>query len=163
MRYSASIPNDNGNCKPWVAYLPRLPTHRPPNPWVKWTPIETKHQRPRPDRVFPAEGATRFMQGSGTSRKHEVDRQAYVCSVFFWLLANFWQTLRGPFSAVSTPKFASKYSFESSWRDLQDLLTFAPFESNRRTMKSASGKCPLRLQKFGQMSSNIFAFLQFIF
>lgn len=35
-----------------------------------------KHQRPRPDRVFPAEGATRFMQGSGTSRKHEVDRQA---------------------------------------------------------------------------------------
>ena len=32
---------------------------------------------------------------------------------FFYLLATFWQTLRGPFSAVSTPNFASKYSFES--------------------------------------------------
>ena len=27
---------------------------------------------------------------------------------------NFWQTLRGSFSAVSKPNFASKYSFESS-------------------------------------------------
>ena len=26
----------------------------------------------------------------------------------FWLISNFWQTLRGPFSAVSTPNFASK-------------------------------------------------------
>ena len=39
-------------------------------------------------------------------------------------LANFWQTLGGPLSAVSTPNFASEYSFESSWRDLQDLHTF---------------------------------------
>ena len=31
---------------------------------------------------------------------------------FFELLANFWQTLRGPFSAVSTPIFAVKYSLE---------------------------------------------------
>ena len=35
-------------------------------------------------------------------------------------------TLRGSFSAVSTPKFASKYSLESSWRDPQDLHAFAP-------------------------------------
>ena len=31
------------------------------------------------------------------------------------------QTLRGSFSAVSTPIFASKRSLESSWRNLQDL------------------------------------------
>ena len=44
------------------------------------------------------------------------------------LLANFWQTLRGPFSAVSKPNLQvnSKYSFESSWRDLEDLQAFAP-------------------------------------
>ena len=41
----------------------------------------------------------------------------------FWL---FWQTLRGPFSAVSKPTFASQYSFESSRRDLQDCYTFTP-------------------------------------
>ena len=35
----------------------------------------------------------------------------------------FLQTLRGWFSAVSTPIFSSKYSLESSWRDLQDLHT----------------------------------------
>ena len=38
----------------------------------------------------------------------------------------FLQTLRGSFSAVSTPIFASKYSLESSRRDLQDLHAFAP-------------------------------------
>ena len=32
--------------------------------------------------------------------------------------------------------------FESSWRDLQDLHTIAPLESDRKTMKSASGKRP---------------------
>ena len=61
---------------------------------------------------------------------------------FSLTLDNFWQTLKGSFSAVSKPNFASKYSFESSWRDLQDLHAFAPLESNRRTMKSASGKRP---------------------
>ena len=35
-------------------------------------------------------------------------------------------TLRGSFSAVSTPIFASKYLLESFWRDLQDLHAFAP-------------------------------------
>merc|ERR1719321_1871779 len=35
-------------------------------------------------------------------------------------------TLRGSLSAVSTPIFASKYSLESSSRDLQDLHAFAP-------------------------------------
>ena len=50
------------------------------------------------------------------------------------------QTLRGSFSAVSTPIFASKYSLESSWRDLQDSHPFAP----------------LRLHNFSQKSSNFF-------
>ena len=35
-------------------------------------------------------------------------------------------TLRGSFSAVSTPIFASEDSLESSWWDPQDLHTFAP-------------------------------------
>ena len=55
----------------------------------------------------------------------------------FWI---FPQTLRGSFSAVSTPIFASKYSLESSWRDLQDVHTFAP----------------LRSQNFSQISSTFF-------
>ena len=50
------------------------------------------------------------------------------------ILANFWQILRCPFSAVSKqkkktkPNFArlSKYSFESSWWDLQDTHASAP-------------------------------------
>ena len=37
------------------------------------------------------------------------------------------QTLRSPFSAVSKPICASKYSCESSWRDLQDLSRFTYF------------------------------------
>ena len=52
------------------------------------------------------------------------------------------QTLQGSFSSVSTPNFASKYSLESSWRDLQDLHAFAP----------------LRPQYFRNFSSKIFAF-----
>ena len=52
------------------------------------------------------------------------------------------QTLRGSFSAVSKPNFASKYSLESSWRDLQDLHAFAP----------------LRPQYFSKFSSNFLAF-----
>ena len=35
----------------------------------------------------------------------------------------------GPFSAVSTPIFASKYSFFSSFQDLQDFHNSAPLES----------------------------------
>ena len=52
------------------------------------------------------------------------------------------QTLQGPFSAVSKPIFARKYSLESSWRDLHDLHAFAP----------------LRPQYFRKFSSRILAF-----
>ena len=63
----------------------------------------------------------------------------YVFSNFY---SNFWQTLQRSFSALSKPNFASKYSFESSWRDLQDLHTFALGDSNLKTNNSASGKRP---------------------
>ena len=54
----------------------------------------------------------------------------YVCSdLFSNFRATVWQTLRGLFSAASTPMFVSKYSFESSWRDLQDLQDFAPLKT----------------------------------
>ena len=55
----------------------------------------------------------------------------------FW---QFWQTLRGSFSAVSKPTFESKYSFESSWRDLQGLHAFAPLESNWKTAQPQHSK-----------------------
>ena len=41
------------------------------------------------------------------------------------------QTLEGSFSAVSTPIFASKYSFCSVFRDLQDCHTIAPLETQK--------------------------------
>ena len=50
------------------------------------------------------------------------------------------QTLRGSFSAVSTPPIARIGASFSIFRDLQDLQIFGPFESNLETMKSASCK-----------------------
>ena len=41
------------------------------------------------------------------------------------------KTLEGSFSAVSTPSFASKYSFCNVFRDLQDCHTFAPLETKK--------------------------------
>ena len=40
-------------------------------------------------------------------------------------------TFRRSFSAVSTPNFATKYSFCSIFRDLQDLHTFAPLQTKK--------------------------------
>ena len=51
---------------------------------------------------------------------------------------NSSQTLDGSFSAVSKPIFATKQPFESIFRDLQDLQSFAP----------------LRSQNFNKTSSN---------
>ena len=44
------------------------------------------------------------------------------------------KTLEGSFSAVSTPIFASKYSFCSVFRDLQDCHTFAPVSYTHLTL-----------------------------
>ena len=45
------------------------------------------------------------------------------------LYAESGQTLQGSFSAVSTPIFASKYSLESSRRDLHNALLCIALES----------------------------------
>ena len=82
------------------------------------------------------------------------DGRFLECLCFSNFYSNVWyffqkilQTLRGSLSAVSKPNFASKYAFESSRRDLQDLHAFAP----------------LSIQNFSQISSNFFAFSQFYF
>ena len=74
----------------------------------------------------------------------------------------FFQTLRGSFSAVSTPIFASKYSLESSWRDLQDLQdlhTFAPLRFQNFSQKSSTFFSPINQKskitgKFGEIRRN---------
>ena len=71
----------------------------------------------------------------------------------------FLQTLRGSFSAVSTPIFASKYSLESSWRDLQDLHTFAPLRSQNFSQKSSTFFREWIMNfRFCSISSSNFAF-----
>ena len=50
----------------------------------------------------------------------------------------FLQTLRGSFSAVSTPIFASKYSLESSRRDLHNALLCTVLQSQNFSQKSSS-------------------------
>ena len=47
------------------------------------------------------------------------------------------QTLEGSFSAVSRPIFATKYSFFSILRDLEDMQSFAPLRSQNFSKKSA--------------------------
>ena len=57
-------------------------------------------------------------------------RQAMLCLTQLPnCLTHFWQTLEGSFSAVSSPNFTTKYSLESSWRDLSNLHSFAPFRA----------------------------------
>ena len=50
----------------------------------------------------------------------------------------FPQTSRGSFSAVSTPIFASKYSLESSRRDLHNALLCTVLQSQNFSQKSAT-------------------------
>jgi len=38
----------------------------------------------------------------------------WLTAMFVLIFSNVWQTSSGPFSVVSKPIFASKYSFESS-------------------------------------------------
>ena len=57
----------------------------------------------------------------------------------------------GPFSAVSTPILATKYSFFSIFRDLQDLHTFAPLQSKKKLAKFKL----LILQNFGENFANL--------
>ena len=50
----------------------------------------------------------------------------------------FLQTLRGSFSAVSTPIFASKYSLESSRRDLHNALLCTVLQSQNFSQTSSA-------------------------
>ena len=65
------------------------------------------------------------------------------------------QTLEGSFSAVSTPIFASKYSFCSVFRDLQDCHTFAPLEA--QNLRKFLSNFFIFLLKFQQKSQFFFA------
>ena len=51
---------------------------------------------------------------------------------------NFRKTSRGSFSAVSTPIFASKYSFESSRGDLHNALLCTVLQSQNFSQKSST-------------------------
>ena len=68
--------------------------------------------------LFHREGILLGGRGLSNLARRLLGRLDLLPMIFFQLLllllANFWQTLRGPFSAVSTPNFVSKYSFESS-------------------------------------------------
>ena len=66
------------------------------------------------------------------------------------------QTLEGSFSAVSTPIFASKSSFCSVFRNLQDCHTFAPLET-QNLHKFLSNF----LYIFAEISAKIAIFQQF--
>ena len=63
------------------------------------------------------------------------------------------RTFEDSFSAVSKSIFVSKYSLESSWRDLQDLHAFTPFDSNLETMHRS---------EFENSAKLVFAFCGFI-
>ena len=62
------------------------------------------------------------------------------------------QILRVSFSAVWTATIATKYSFCSFFRDLQDLQTFAPLRSQNFRKK--------RVQHFARMKWNFISFSQ---
>ena len=70
------------------------------------------------------------------------------------------QTLEGSFSSVSKPIFATKYSFCSIFRDLQDLQTFAPLQiQNFRDFSIFSQKCAI----FSRFLQNFAEFCHFSF
>ena len=46
------------------------------------------------------------------------------------MIGDYWKTLRGSFSAVSKPIFASKYALESSRRDLHNALLCTVLKSH---------------------------------
>ena len=66
------------------------------------------------------------------------------------------QTLEGSFSSVSKPIFATKYSFFSILRDLQDLHTFAPLQTQNLRKNSSNF-----FRMFAQISAKILIFRQF--
>jgi len=76
----------------------------------------------------------------------------------------FTQTSRGSFSAVSTPIFASKYSLESSRRDLHNALLCTVLRSQNFSQKSSTffrrGDWIIEFPFFSISSSNFAFFLR---
>ena len=84
-------------------------------------------------------------QASEVVEREEVENEAFVVrrAEHGWeylgdLCTESGQTLQGSFSAVSTPIFATKYSFFSIFRDLRDLQSFAPLRSQNFNKKSSN-------------------------
>ena len=71
-----------------------------------------------------------------------------------WKRWSIPQTLEGSFSAVSTPIFATKYSLESSWRDLQ-----IPHSSRDLNFQNLQKK----IQIFCKKSQNFVQFFEIFF
>ena len=79
-----------------------------------------------------------------------------------------YQTLEGPFSSVSKPIFATKYTSFSILRDLQDLHTFAPLQTQNIRKKSSNffrifGRISAKILIFRQFSSNFAQILMIFF
>ena len=127
------------------------------------------HRRAPPQDLFWTYLPTEIRQETHVRKRHRMcfrdnEPNREILKTFFFLLnrENSWklsklerlgmwskvwsviQTLRGSFSAVSKPIFATKYSLESSWRDLSDWYSFAPLHS----------------QNFSKLSSNCLQILQ---
>ena len=75
--------------------------------------------------------------GKRTARKGFPRRSDDQKSTMGALYAESGQTLQGSFSAVSKPNFASKYSFESSRRDLHNALLCTVLYSQIFVLKTA--------------------------
>ena len=73
---------------------------------------------------------------------------------------NFLQTLRGSFSAVSTPILASKYSLESSRRDLHNALLCTVLQSQNDSQKSSTffRECKMNFRFFFHVPRRILQF-----
>ena len=74
-----------------------------------------------------------------------------VLQLFF----NILQFLAGSFSAVSKRNFARKYAFDSIFQALQDLLPFAPLQSQDFRKKSV-----LKISNFRENSAKFLQMLQ---
>ena len=74
--------------------------------------------------------SSRFLLASSRFRSFSLRSRSISCSYLGDLYTKSWQTLQGSFSAVSKPKFASKYAFESSRRDLHNALLCTALRSH---------------------------------
>ena len=73
-------------------------------------------------RKIPCERYRKLILRGGLIGYHEWPRKLSLWTTYFE------ETLEGSFSAVSTPIFATEYSFCRGFRNLQDLHSFAPLQ-----------------------------------